>query len=179
MGTAEDAERGLDGCARALVGEDGGVGNLLDQAGTEHGRRDPEDDVAGRELPIEIRLRNPAPGGVAAVVDAAADHEERVHAAVRRAVGMALEAHLADRAVEREKRRDRVARPERGRHRDLRIRGRARATHRRLAVTPPTAVEVETRPEALAETVRLLEFGLADVEEGQLRRRETVQRRAR
>src|SRR5207245_4573747 len=104
--------------------------------------------------------------------------EDRMDAAVRRAVGLALEPRLPYRAVVRDEGRDRVARPERRRHRDLRIQRRARSPDRRLAVTPHAAVEIEARPEAFAETVDLLEFVAADVEEGALRRGETGQVRS-
>src|SRR5437016_10758513 len=99
-------------------------------------------------------------------------------AAVRRAVGLALEPRLPYRAVVRDEGRDRVTRPERRRHRDLRIHRRARSPDLRLAVTPHAAVEIEARPEAFAETVDLLEFVFADVEKGALRRRETGEGRS-
>src|SRR5438445_10481236 len=99
-------------------------------------------------------------------------------AAVRRAVGLALEPRLPYRAVVRDEGRDRVARPERRRHRDLRIHRRARSPDRRLAVTPHAAVEIAARPEAFAATVDLPEFVSADVEKDASRPRETGQVRS-
>src|SRR5205085_5455497 len=78
MRTPEDAERGLDGGARALVGENRGVGDLLDQPGAEGRRRNAENDVAGGELTLEVRLFDGAAAGVAARIHAPADDEQRV-----------------------------------------------------------------------------------------------------
>src|SRR5207247_1672207 len=93
---ADDPERGLDGGVRALIGDDCGVGDLLDQPGAEHRGGNAKDHVVVGELPLEVRLPDRAAAGVGVgrALVAAADHEEPMDAAVRRAVGLALEPRL-------------------------------------------------------------------------------------
>ena len=64
----------------------GGVGN-------------PEDDVAVRDLPLEVLLHGQLQRGVAGAVDAPADHEQAVDSAVPAAIRIELEPGLADRPV--------------------------------------------------------------------------------
>ena len=56
------------------VGEDRGVGDLLDQPGAEDRRGNPEDDVAVADLPLEVLL----PDVAARRIRVAGDHEEVV-----------------------------------------------------------------------------------------------------
>ena len=92
-----DAERAAwsPRCSRWLA-TIGAVGNLLDQAGAERRRRNAEDDVVVGELAI-------AKSGCASEQPLAPIRpvigEQRVHAAVRRAVGVLHEARLANRPV--------------------------------------------------------------------------------
>ena len=62
------------------------VRDHLHQARAEDRRGDAEDDVVARDLRLEVFLRGCAAAGIARAVVAAADHEQRVHAAVAAAV---------------------------------------------------------------------------------------------
>jgi hypothetical protein len=80
----------------------------------------------------------------------AGDHEERVDAAVAAAVGIELEARLANRTGRRDERRYEVAdEAEVGRNAEEWIRGGAGAADVGLGVTACTRDEVEARADAL------------------------------
>src|SRR5437899_13022913 len=95
-----DPETPLEVGAGELVAGDGAIGDLLDEPGSERRGGDPEDDVVLLQLGLEVVLHDAAAAGIAGVVDAPADHEQRVDAAVTGAVRVELEAGLADGAVQ-------------------------------------------------------------------------------
>jgi hypothetical protein len=90
---------------------------------TEGGRRNAKRDIATRGLAVEVILRDPAGAGVAAGIDPAADDEQRMHAAIARAVRAELEARLAHRSVQSDEGRHLVTRSECGGQGKLRIAG--------------------------------------------------------
>ena len=105
----------------------------------------------------EVLLDDVAERRVAARIDAAADHEERVHATVALTVAAVAEAHLAHGAVRPEERGNHVARAKSGGGRDLGILRRARPADCRLGMAAATALEVEARAEAFADAFVLAE----------------------
>jgi hypothetical protein len=159
-----DPERRFERCIARLVREDRAIRNLLDQPRPEHRGRNAEDQVAARELFLEVRLGEHA----AARVVAAGDGEQRVHAAVGRSVRVADEARLAHRAVRPDERRQTVIGPPLGGERHLGIQRRAGAPGGRLRMAAAAAVQVHRRPQAFVGLVGFQEVGQALVEEGEL-----------
>ena len=112
-----DTQRLLQGRTGLLVGEDGRVGDRLDQAGSKNRRRYSEDNVGISALARErisrrqeAKLSDIATRGVLP----AGDDEDRVHTAVGDAITF-LEARLTDRPIRRDEPRHRVLGPiERG-----------------------------------------------------------------
>ena len=151
--TAPDPERGPGRGAGRVVGEDRGVGDRLDQAEAERRCGNPEAYVLASDVGLKVLLVNGAAGGVAGLVAPAADDEERVHATVAATVGLVLEAGLAHRPVFLDERWDNVPRSHRGRHPDLGIDRGTRPAEGRLGVAADTAVEVETRTEAVTDAL--------------------------
>ena len=93
------------------------------------------------------------------------DDEERVDAAVAAAVGIELEARLANGTGRRDERRDEVAdEAEVGRNAEERVRGGAGAAHVGLGVTARTRDEVEARAHALGHRLFFGEIVAADGE---------------
>src|SRR4029077_16087367 len=129
------------------------VRNILDHDTPRSRRWDAEYDVVAGNLLREIRLRDVATGSIRA----SADHEQRVNAAVRRAVRIAYEPRLADRTIGRDERRHGVLRAHSRRERDLRIGRRTGAPDCRESVASGTAVEIEARPQALGHRIDFIE----------------------
>jgi hypothetical protein len=122
-----NTQRGLQGRIGFLVGEDGGVWDRFDQAGSKNRRRYSEDNVgipalAGERISRgqEDKLRDVATGGVFP----AADNEQRVNIAVGDAVAF-LEARFAHGAVRRDEPRHGVLCPIERRDSDQRVLRRA------------------------------------------------------
>src|SRR5262249_35493908 len=142
----------------AQIVDDGSVGEALDEPRSEDRRRDPEDDVAVADLRLEVFLPDVARAGRNFRVRMPADHEERVDAPVTRAIGIELEASLADRSVTSDERRDGVVHElEVGRvvHAEEGVDRWARASDRRLRMTARAAHEVEARANALVDFLLL------------------------
>src|SRR5262249_48993841 len=170
---AENAERSLRRGVGRLVGHDGGVRDRFDQAQCERRRGNAEDQVGAGHLSSEVLLLDRAGRGVAGLVDATTDDEERVDAAIAGAVGLELEARFAHGAIAPDERRDDVLGAECGRDADLRVRGRAGAAGRGLGVTPGTAVQIETRTETVPDAFRFQKGVTARLEERLLPGRES------
>src|SRR5262252_9630974 len=145
VGTAADAESGLAVGRRGEVVQDGAVRDALDQARAEDRRGNPEDDVPPLALGVEVLLLDGAAARVAAPVLSPADDEERVHAAVGRAVRVVFEARLAHGTVERDEVGHRVLGPEGGGEGDLRVHRRARSADRGRLVAAAAAIEIHPR----------------------------------
>src|SRR5258706_12292241 len=101
---ASDPERQFAGAVRPPVVSNLIVGNHLDQPGAEDGRRNPEDDVLGDHLRLEVFLIGRAAGGIRA----ARYGEQAVDTAVGGSVRILLEARLTHRSIESDEGWDRV-----------------------------------------------------------------------
>src|SRR5262249_49380338 len=142
-----DAERGFSCGVLALVGQDGGVRNSLDQAGSEGGSGDAEGEIVLCRRCRKVGLGNLAAAGV----DGAGDREESVNDAVPNGVRgwiRKLETGFADRTVQGDKRRHGVGGALQRRDRNLRIDGRARASNCRLRMTSGTTVQIKSWAES-------------------------------
>ena len=175
VGAPADAQRLLDREVGGLVGEDGRVGDLLDQAGAEQRRGDAENHVLVAHLRREVLLGKAATGRVGT----ARDGEERMDASVSGAVRVLHEARLAHRPVGAHERRQRVVGAELASERDLRIQRGAGAADGGLRVAAAARVEVHGRAEAVRGYLHVLEVGLARGEERELLRGEARERTAR
>ncbi len=101
VGMAGDAELLLESGISSHVGEDGGIGNIFDQAGAESGSGNAEDDVAELIHLLEVGLGHDAALGILA----AGDGEDVVYAAIGSAAEAAArsdrerEARFAHRSI--------------------------------------------------------------------------------
>src|SRR5262249_38679379 len=150
-GTSGDTERRAPRRRRRLAAQDLAVLDRIDQAQSEHLQRNAERQVALGEFAGEIRLSDVAVGDSRIFGDGG-DDPQLVHAAVARAVGLELEADLADRTELQLEGRDHVALAEaignEAEHRVFRRQRRtlarigdeeaARAAQSRLKVAPET-----------------------------------------
>jgi hypothetical protein len=157
---ATDAENALGGAVGGHVHQNGRVRNLFDQPQAERRRRNPEAHILVRDLLGEIRLRDLA--GARTV--APGDREQRVHPAIRAAIGIPDESRLAHGAVRGKERRDDVPAAPGRRERDLWIDRGAGAAYGRLRMTTAATIEIQRRAKSLGNLLRLLEFFLAGQE---------------
>ena len=142
------------------VRQNGRVRNLFDQAQAERRRGNPENHIPVRELPSEIRLRDLA--GARTV--ASGDREQGVDAAIRGAIGIPDESHLAHRAVRGQEGRDEVPAAVGRRESHLRIDRGTGAADRRLRMATAATIEIQRRAKSFGNLVRLLEVFLAGQE---------------
>ncbi len=142
------------------VRQNGRVRNLFDQAQAERRRGNPEDHIPVRDLPGEIRLRDPA----RARTVASGDREQGVNTAIRGAIGIPDESRLAHGAVRGQERRDEVPAAAGRRESDLRIDRGTRAADRRLRMAAAATIEIQGRAKSLGDLLRLLELRLAGQE---------------
>src|SRR5262249_24075690 len=140
---ARDAQLRFAVCVCRDIGDKRAVLDHLDEPGAEYRRRNPEDDILVGDLALEVLLNRSATADVAGAVHGPAHHEERMHAAIWRAVGILLEARLADRPKGLDERRPGVLGAESRRCRNLWINPRATAADCRLRVAPAATIEVE------------------------------------
>ena len=163
------------------VGQDGGIGDRLDQSAAEHRSGNAEDEIV-----FLRRLREVVLGDVAARrVGAPGDGEQVMDAAVHvLQIEGVREARFAHRAVDRNERRHLVGRALIGGVGHLRIDGRAGAAHGRLGVALRAALRVESRSQTVArvldgagDRIDLQKVRLPGAEESQLILCETGNRR--
>ncbi len=124
---------------------------------------------------VVVRLRHRASGRAAA----AADGEDRVDTAVRRAVRVLHESHLAHRSVRGDERRHRIGAAILIRERELRIDSGTRSADSRMEMTTLAAVQIHSRPETLRDAFGRREFVQCAVEVFELWTRQTIERFSR
>jgi hypothetical protein len=126
----------------------------------------------------KIILRDIAVRSIAVAIDAAAHDEERVHAALGRAIGIHFETRRAHRTVCAHERRHAVPCAVGACARYLRIDGRRCAADRWLRATTGARVKIEARSEAFADPFRCDEKSLGHRKICPLVTMHTGQRRA-
>src|ERR1700746_2777693 len=148
---AGNAQRGLRAGISFHIGQNGGIGNGLNQACAKNRSRDAENNVWIAALACErisrrqeVELGDVAAGSIAPP----GDHEEGVHVAVRDAVAL-LEALLAGRTIWRNEPGDGVLRSVRLPNFGHGILRGARSPGSRLGVAGKALVGVETRAESI------------------------------
>jgi hypothetical protein len=120
-------------------------------------------------------LRDRASLRIAAVITPTTDDEQAAHPTIAATVRLVFEPRLANRTIDRDERGQHVARAQRRRDLDLWVDRRARASGGRLRMASDAAIEVEARPEPIADAVRLGERLESAREERLLRCREAGQ----
>ena len=138
------------------IGEDGRVGDRLNEPCAEERSRNAKNDVRIPALTREritcrqkVGLSDVATGGVTS----AGNHKESVHSAVGGSVGAPLKPRLADRPILRDEPRDGVLSAIQGGDCEQRISQRARAASTRLRVAGETLVGVEAGSEAIVRAI--------------------------
>src|SRR5262245_14906027 len=129
-------------------------------------------DVVAEDRTGEVRL----PDGTPRRIRASRDDEQIVHATVRRAIGVANEARLANRAVRSDERRYGVSGAVLGCDLYLWIDGRTGAADGRLQMAARATVEVEARAQAVGHRIDFLKYVLGNFEESLFRVGETGER---
>ena len=129
------------------------VRDVLHQAKSVHRCGYPKYNVVAGNLGRKIGLLDVA----ARCIRPSRDHEQTMHAAIRRAVRIAHEARLANRTGGCDEGWQNVLGAGRGRDRDLRVGGRTGAPDCRVRMATGTAVEIETRAQALGNRIDFLE----------------------
>src|SRR5208283_2557248 len=146
-----DSQLALRSLVRRQICENRAVRNRFDQTVAEERYRNAERDIVICELRIKIVLNRGAIRGVASAIDTAADDEERVHAPIPAPIRKVLETGFDNRAIGLHEKGHFVARAIGQTNRGLRIDARRRSANARLRMTARTAIQIETRPEPIAD----------------------------
>ena len=152
-----DAHLALRSLICRKICENCAVRNRFDQTGAKDRSRNAKRYIVICELRIEIILNRSAIRCVAAAIDAAADDEQRVHATVRTPIRKLLETGFDNGTVGLNEKGHFIMRAVGHANIGLRIDARRRSPDARLGMTARTAVQIETRPEPIADALGFLE----------------------